>query len=200
MSTDPGAIPATINLTGAKECGCAGAGGYVGDWRDCACPTGGSANANGVCACASGSVVRGEACIPEEGDFGEALSDKLLCGAFGGTVQVATGGEMVCSGMDANDTFCVMDAEEVDSVRAFPCRGLFKRLRSYNLTRNRPALNPFFCGAKCGGQKAVGPSVVNLNLSCHCSRACVKILRNADGKANPPCGGDSGHFHSAGTG
>ena len=146
-----GAIPATINLTGAKECSCDSAAGYVGEYPNCACPTGGSANANGVCECVSGSVFRGEACIPEEGDFGEALSDKLLCGAFGGTVQTATGGKEVCSGMDANDTFCIMD-----SAVGFPCRGLFKHLRSCNLEFNRKALNPFFCGEKCGVQKAVG--------------------------------------------
>ena len=108
-------------------------------------------NANGVCARASGSVVHGGACIPEEGDFGEALSDELLCGAFGGTVRTATGGREVCSGMDANDTFCIMD-----SAVGFPCRGLFKHLRSCNVEFNRKALNPFFCGAKCGVQKAVG--------------------------------------------
>ena len=149
--TIPGAIPATINLTGAKECSCDSAAGFVGEYPNCACPPGGSANANGVCACASGSVFRGEACIPEEGDFGEALSDKLLCGAFGGTVQTATGGDEVCSGMDANDTFCIMD-----SAAGFPCRGLFKHLRSCNLEFNRKALNPFFCGENCGVQKAVG--------------------------------------------
>ena len=149
--TIPGAIPATINLTGAKECGCDSAAGFVGEYPNCACLTGGSVNANGVCACASGSVVHGGACIPEEGDFGEALSDELLCGAFGGTVRTATGGREVCSGMDANDTFCIMD-----SAAGFPCRGLFKHLRSCNVQFNRKALNPFFCGEKCGAQKAVG--------------------------------------------
>ena len=149
--TIPGAIPATINLTGAKECSCDSAAGYVGEYPNCACPPGGSVNANGVCACASGSVVHGGACIPEEGDFGEALSDELLCGAFGGTVRTATGGREVCSGMDANDTFCIMD-----SAAGFPCRGLFKHLRSCNVQFNRKALNPFFCGEKCGAQKAVG--------------------------------------------
>ena len=149
--TIPGAIPATINLTGAKECSCDSAAGFVGEYPNCACPPGGSVNANGVCACASGSVVHGGACIPEEGDFGEALSDELLCGAFGGTVRTATGGREVCSGMDANDTFCIMD-----SAAGFPCRGLFKHLRSCNVQFNRKALNPFFCGEKCGAQKAVG--------------------------------------------
>ena len=57
----------------------------------------------------------------------------------------------ICSGMDSNDTFCI-----IDSADAFPCRGLFKHLRSCNLQFNRKALNPFFCGEKCGVQKAVG--------------------------------------------
>ena len=57
--------------------------------------------------------------------------------------------------MDANDTFCIMD-----SAVGFPCRGLFKHLRSCNVEFNRKALNPFFCGEKCGVQKAVGKDCV----------------------------------------
>ena len=38
--TIPGAIPATINLTGAKECSCDSAAGFVGEYPNCACPTG----------------------------------------------------------------------------------------------------------------------------------------------------------------
>ena len=101
------------------------------------------------CGCASGASFFSDVCISDDGDLG--LSDELLCGAFGGTVQMATGGREVCSGMDANDTFCIMD-----SAVGFPCRGLFKHLRSCNLQFNRKALNPFFCGEKCGGKKAVG--------------------------------------------
>ena len=101
------------------------------------------------CGCESGASFFSDVCISEEGDLG--LSDELLCGAFGGTVRTATGGREVCSGMDANDTFCIMD-----SAVGFPCRGLFKHLRSCNLEFNRKALNPFFCGENCGVQKAVG--------------------------------------------
>ena len=101
------------------------------------------------CGCESGASFFSDVCIREEGDLG--LADELLCGAFGGTVRTATGGREVCSGMDANDTFCIMD-----SAVGFPCRGLFKHLRSCNLEFNRKALNPFFCGEKCGVQKAVG--------------------------------------------
>ena len=244
-----GASPATINLTGAKECSCDSAAGFVGEYPNCACPPGwdmsggfclsgavmnqcvtvgwsfsaeggGScgvlltlaggesanrcylsgesqpqceevfggtvnyfpaptlaadgattlrfvydcdpngenglipATANTIrateCGCFGDTAARGGGCVPLSGDFG-SLSDEVLCGAFGGTVQMATGGKEVCSGMDANDTFCIMD-----SAVGFPCRGLFKHLRTCNLTHNRPALNPFFCGARCGAQKAVG--------------------------------------------
>ena len=116
-----------------------------------ACQGGATLNAGANrCDCPAGSVRRVGLCTPESDDFGE-LSDELLCGAFGGTVRTATGGREVCSGMDANDTFCIMD-----SAVGFPCRGLFKHLRSCNVKFNRKALNPFFCGEKCGVQKAVG--------------------------------------------
>ena len=254
--TIPGAIPATINLTGAKECGCDSATGFVGEYPNCACPPGwdmsggfclsgavmnqcvtvgwsfsaedgGScgvlltlaggesvdrcylsgesppqceevfggtvnyfpaptlaadgattlrfvydcdpngenglipATANTIrateCGCFGDTAARGGGCVPLSGDFG-TLSDEVLCGAFGGTVQTATGGDEVCSGMDANDTFCIMD-----SAAGFPCRGLFKHLRSCNLEFNRKALNPFFCGENCGEEmEAVGKDCVSL--------------------------------------
>ena len=126
-----GMIPATANTIMATECGC------------------------------DSGTLRPGACIPAEEDSPnfDGIAEEFLCGAFGGTVQNATGGEAggrVCSGMDGNDTFCILDAEEADAVRAFPCRGLFKHLRSCNLEFNRPALNPFFCGERCGTQEAVG--------------------------------------------
>ena len=106
------------------------------------------------CGCGSGASLFNDVCIREEGDLG--LADEVLCGVFGGTVQTATGGD-VCSGMDANDTFCIMD-----SAVGFPCRGLFKHLQSCNLQFNRKALNPFFCGEKCGNMEAVGKDCVSL--------------------------------------
>ena len=142
-----GLIPATTNTIAATECATC-PGGRVVVNGECVCPTG-AIVIQGVCTCPDGQGFLGNVCIPEEGDFG--LSDELLCGAFGGTVQTATGGREVCSGMDANDTFCIMD-----SAVGFPCRGLFKHLRSCNVEFNRKALNPFFCGEKCGAQKAVG--------------------------------------------
>ena len=120
-----GMVPAAANTIMATECGCA----------------------------SETSHLRPGACVPDEDaspDF-DGIAQEALCGAFGGTVQAATGGREVCSGMDANDTFCIMD-----SAAGFPCRGLFKHLRSCNLEFNRKALNPFFCGENCGVQKAVG--------------------------------------------
>ena len=104
------------------------------------------------CGCESGASVFSDVCISDDGDLG--LSDELLCGAFGGTVRTATGGREVCSGMDANDTFCIMD-----SAVGFPCRGLFKHLRSCNVQFNRKALNPFFLRGELRGAKGGGVRV-----------------------------------------
>ena len=69
----------------------------------------------------------------------------------GGELQDAAAGK-VCGGIDRNDTFCIAGAAE-----AFPCRGLYKHVIVCNAGYNRPALNPFFCGAKCAsGQQARG--------------------------------------------
>ena len=74
-----------------------------------------------------------------------------LCGELGGTLQDADQ-EEVCGGIDANDTFCIPG-----SAAAFPCRGLYKHVIVCNAGYNRPALNPFFCGAACQvGQQARG--------------------------------------------
>ena len=82
-----------------------------------------------------------------------AMSDTAAeCRMLGGEVQIHSAtGIRICSGIDANDTFCL-----VDSGDAYPCRGLFRHVRTCNDDYNRRALNPFFCGARCGAQKAVG--------------------------------------------
>ena len=82
-----------------------------------------------------------------------AMSDTAAeCRMLGGEVQIHSAtGIRVCSGIDGNDTFCL-----VDSGDAYPCRGLFRHVRTCNDDYNRRALNPFFCGARCGAQKAVG--------------------------------------------
>ena len=124
------------------------AGGHYGE--ACASPAVvNPAGPNPSCVCQSPNVERNGVCLPEFGDLG-VLSHDSLCGAFGGTVRMAAGGE-VCSGMDANNTFCI-----IDSVDGFPCRGLFKHVWTCNVRHNRPALNPFFCGEPCGAKNAVG--------------------------------------------
>ena len=82
-----------------------------------------------------------------------AMSDTAAeCRMLGGEVQIHSAtGIRVCSGIDANDTFCL-----VDSGDAYPCRGLFRHVRTCNDDYNRRALNPFFCGAQCGEQAAKG--------------------------------------------
>ena len=84
----------------------------------------------------------------DSGTFNTSNSNELA--RILARVPVSLSGK-ICSGMDSNDTFCI-----IDSADAFPCRGLFKHLRSCNVQFNRKALNPFFCGEKCGAQKAVG--------------------------------------------
>ena len=69
-----------------------------------------------------------------------------LCLDLGGRVTVVAG-QSVCSGIDRNDTFCIVGSND-----AFPCQGLYKHVRTCN-DFGRPALNPFFCG-KCGEQES----------------------------------------------
>ena len=82
-----------------------------------------------------------------------AMSDtEAECRMLGGEVQIHSAtGIRVCSGIDKNGTFCLVDSED-----AYPCRGLFHHVRVCNDDYNRPALNPFFCGARCGEMEAVG--------------------------------------------
>ena len=82
-----------------------------------------------------------------------ATSDtEAECRMLGGDVEIDSAtGIRICSGIDANDTFCL-----VNSSGAFPCRGLFRHVRRCNDGHNRPALNPFFCGPECGNQSARG--------------------------------------------
>ena len=164
VGTDGAAAPGdcAVSVPSVENCGGLrtpqfydSAAGACVPFADCG-PKGATLNAEANrCDCPADSVSRGEVCIPKAGDF-RGMSEKLLCGAFGGTVRTATGaggsGGEVCSGMDANDTFCIMD-----SAAGFPCRGLFKHLRACNVEHDRPALNPFFCGARCIGEmEAVG--------------------------------------------
>ena len=105
----------------------------------------------GACACVSGSAWEvGGVCVRETGDF--VNEDGVLCDAFGGRVQ----GE-VCLGLDQAGTFCILDSA---APYAFPCRGLFKHLRTCNLLYQRPALNPFVCNTVCVSGTAQGGSCI----------------------------------------
>ena len=75
--------------------------------------------------------------------------DSRLCRNLGGELQKSDGDDSeVCSNLDANDTFCIVGEKS-----AFPCQGLFKHvILCNNPPYNRPALNPFFCGARCAGK------------------------------------------------
>ena len=88
----------------------------------------------------------------ETGDFGD-IPQKDVCLKLQGRADAQLEGNgKVCSGVDANDTFCILDSAE-----ALPCRGLFRHVLKCNVGWNRRALNPFFCGEACGaGEKAVG--------------------------------------------
>ena len=104
---------------------------------------------------AAGGVLPGfaPAQVPAVGETPD-YDDPALCEQLGGNVEITANGENVCSGMDRNDTFCIVGAAE-----ALPCRGLFKHVIKCNADYNRPALNPFFCGARCDApsNKARGP-------------------------------------------
>ena len=68
------------------------------------------------------------------------------CRALGGIV-VTLNAQEVCSGIDKNDTFCIVGSDD-----AFPCAGLYKHVVQCNSEFSRLALNPFFCGEACSEQ------------------------------------------------
>ena len=103
--------------------------------EDCACPSGTHWEVGGLC-------------LKMTGDF-EGVSQEELCGAFGGEVENKEDGK-ACLMSDQAGTFCVLD-----SVDAFPCQGLFKRVRFCNLL-NRPIFNPFVCAGVCEEGAAQG--------------------------------------------
>ena len=108
----------------------------------------GSGSACGACKAGYGEM--GIYCVEKAtGDFGIAPQSEI-CRALQGGGEAAPArlegdGELrVCSGVDKNDTFCILDSKE-----DLPCRGLFRHVLRCNVEFNRPALNPFFCGKKC---------------------------------------------------
>ena len=96
--------------------------------------------------------------LAEAGDAGAApmlaLSDtEATCRMLDGEVQThSRTGAKICSGIDFNDTFCI-----VGSASAFPCMGFFRHVRQCNDDHNRPALDPWHCAAPCpSGLRARG--------------------------------------------
>ena len=95
------------------------------------------------------------------------FNSAALCAELGGELQGAGAGR-VCSGLDDNGTFCIPGSAE-----AFPCRGLYKHVILCNAAHNRRALNPFFCGRRCAGEKARGAR-------------CERIVSPAEAVTFPP--------------
>ena len=83
-----------------------------------------------------------------------ALSDtEATCRMLDGEVQThSRSGAKICSGIDHNDTFCIVGSDS-----AFPCVGFFRHVRRCNDAHNRPALDPWHCAAPCpSGLRARG--------------------------------------------
>ena len=99
------------------------------------------------------------AVIPEDAD--KAALRELCEGAFRGKAEDAGNGQLVCSQVDANDTFCILGSDD-----AFPCEGLFRHVRDCNFSgrsdnrQGRRALNPFWCGSPCELGYAAGDECV----------------------------------------
>ena len=119
---------------------------------DCECENAGEFEQGSYCFEPSGEV------IPEDADKGDLR--KLCEEAFRGRAEEAGNGQLVCSQVDANDTFCILGSDN-----AFPCEGLFRHVRDCNLSgrpdaNGRPALNPFWCGKPCELGYAAGDECV----------------------------------------
>ena len=129
-----GLVPATVNTIGATQCECDGSKGLVPiPFREifsstpCECDDSKYYNANGQC-------------IPQTGDL---PSTEKICRAFRGEVQTTPSGGKICSGVDWNDTFCILGSKV-----AFPCQGLFQHVRTCRFVYGRPAVDPWHCGPR----------------------------------------------------
>ena len=130
------------------------------------CPEGKDLESGADCECTNpNEIEQGSYCFNPEEEVtppnadGDALR-KLCEDAFHGKAEDAGNGQIVCSEVDANDTFCIMG-----SSGAFPCEGLFRHVRDCNFAgrpaqRGRLALNPFFCGRVCELGYAAGDECV----------------------------------------
>ena len=141
--------------------GCDGERVQNAAFTECVCEPGREED-GGQCPCLSGRRDLGGLCVPETGDFdGEEdayLTQETLCLAFGGEALEVEDGK-VCRDVDESGTFCILDSagpkpeseseSEPEPYYVFPCRGLFKHVRTCNFKFNRPALNPFVCGGSC---------------------------------------------------
>ena len=98
--------------------------------------------------CKAGYGEMGSYCVEKAtGDFGIAPQSEICRALQGGgeAARLEGDGEIkVCSGVDKNDTFCLLDSRD-----GLPCRGLFRHVLRCNMAFNRLALNPFFCGKAC---------------------------------------------------
>ena len=130
------------------------------------CPEGKALDSGANCECEDAEdVEQGSHCfkpsgavIPEDAD--KAALRELCEGAFRGKAEDAGNGQLVCSQVDANDTFCILGSDD-----AFPCEGLFRHVRDCNFSgrpdkQGRRALNPFWCGSYCELGYAAGDECV----------------------------------------
>ena len=103
----------------------------------------------------------------------------LMCADLGGTLQEVDG-EWVCKGLDLVGTFCI-----VGSANLFPCHGLFRHVIRCNDAYNRPARDPFICGAVCG-IGAAGPPSKARGANCEYVYAANEILPETEQTINLP--------------
>ena len=87
---------------------------------------------------------------------GALASGQNICTVRLGGTKKWVGGKYICQSITADGAFCIIDST------AFSCKGLFRHVHACNITYNRPALNIFYCGKRCGeGEKAKGKECVN---------------------------------------
>ena len=105
----------------------------------------GEVESGGACECAADHAPINGLCVHKTNALPE--TERTCAEVFSGDwvdLSAEHGpGKGVCSGVDINDTFCLMGAGS-----ALPCLGLFNHVRSCNLL-GRPALDPWHCGKAC---------------------------------------------------
>ena len=105
----------------------------------------GEVESGGACECAADHAPINGLCVHKTNALPE--TERTCAEVFSGDwvdLSAEHGpGKGVCSGVDINDTFCLMGAGS-----ALPCLGLFNHVRSCNLL-SRPALDPWHCGKAC---------------------------------------------------